>query len=89
MYGKKEDYYLYRYGYGDCYNPTSWYTTEYGTPISGTDANSTNPTVAVRKDGEAAVFHLAWQQSTTAIKYRSLTPNGSNITLSNEETAST
>ena len=80
----------YRYGYADCYGPTSWYTPEYGTWVTGTDANSTNPTIAVRKDGGTTVFHLAWQQSTSAIKYCSLTPDAqNNISISSIETAST
>ncbi len=80
---------MYRYGYANNYSPVSWYTSEYGEWISGTDVNSTNPTIAVRKDNGTSVFHLAWQQSTTAIKYRSLTPNGSSLTISSEETPST
>jgi hypothetical protein len=79
---------VYRYGYVDCYTPITWYTSEYETWISGTDGNSTNPTIAVRKDGGTTVFHLGWQQSSTAIKYRSLTVNGTILTISAEETPS-
>jgi hypothetical protein len=79
---------VYRYGYLDCYEPITWYTSEYETWVPGTDQNSTNPTIAVRKDGGTTVFHLAWQQSTTTIKYRSLTVNGTNLNISPEETPS-
>jgi hypothetical protein len=78
----------YRYGYLNNYTPITWYTSAYGAFISGTNANSTNPTIAVRKDGGTSVFHLAWQHSITAIKYRSLTPNGSSLSISAEETPS-
>src|SRR3990172_617558 len=80
----------YKYGYADCYGPTTWYTGSSGTWITGTDDYSINPTIAIRKDGGTTVFHLAWQQGTSAIKYCSLTPDAqNNISISSIETAST
>ena len=83
---------MYRYASVDCYGPMTWYTTEYAEWIPGTDDNSSNPTIAVRKEtGLPNIFHLAWQQSTTSIKYRYFTPaapNYTSFTMSPEETPS-
>ena len=80
----------YKYGTLDCYGPLTWYTSFPSAFVSGTDANSSNPTLCIRKDGGTTVFHLGWQQSTTAIKYCTLTPNTLNIiTQSTVETPST
>jgi hypothetical protein len=56
----------YRYGLLNPYETLSWYTNVLW--IEGTTSNSTNPTIAVRKDGGTTVFHLAWQHGTSAIK---------------------
>jgi thermolysin len=86
------DHLVYNYCTASFYNNPVWYTSSYGEPISGTDANSLNPTVAVRKDGGTTVFHLAWQQGNTyscAIKYCSVTPDAQhNLTFSSIETPS-
>ena len=80
----------YRNGNVDCYGPTTWKGEYQFYEVTGTDVNSQNPTICVRKDGGATVYHLGWQQGTTAIKYCTLTPDAqNNITLSPVETAST
>ena len=69
----------YQFGNIDPYGPLTWYTGDPFTGVTGSDANSSNPTICIRKDGGTVVFHLGWQQSTTSIKYCTLTPNAQNV----------
>ncbi|MCW8805841.1 MAG: T9SS type A sorting domain-containing protein [Ignavibacteriaceae bacterium] len=75
----------FKYGTGGPFWPLVWQQF-YG--LDGTDGNSSNPTTSSKKDPNSPLFHLAWQQGTTAIKYCNLIPDGTNITISSIETPS-
>ena len=79
----------YRFGYlPEVYGDILWYMDEIEGFISGTNFNSTNPTLALRKDGSTIKFHLAWKQSND-INYCSLFKESDNsITVSGTENVS-
>jgi hypothetical protein len=57
--------------------------------ITGSSGSPGYPTISTRKDAGTLKFHLAWQQSTSSIKYCSLTPDvNHNVIISTVETPS-
>ena len=56
--------------------------------ISGTNSSSTNPTIVADKDA-GNVFHIAWQQGSSSIKYCKATGSGGTLSFSSVETPST
>ena len=61
---------LYYKGGIDNGSTISWYNS---LKFTSTDSQSSNPTIAVYKNpGDIILYHVAWQQGTTQIKYRGI-----------------
>ncbi|MDP2366185.1 MAG: hypothetical protein Q8M94_20735, partial [Ignavibacteria bacterium] len=68
---------LHRYGTGF----GAFYSASSGSLID-TDVNSLNPSLCSKKDGSNIKFHLAYQQTESSIKYRTLTVSNNEIVSS-------